>query len=96
MAYQVHTILTGNGIQFAGKPRNCNTISSWPMRFDMICKANGIEHRLTKPNHLWMNGQVEWVNRTIKNAIVKRFHCDVHDQIRTHLAEFMAVYKFSC
>ena len=23
------------------------------MRFDMICEANGIEHRLTKPNHPW-------------------------------------------
>ena len=30
-----------------------------PMRFDMICEANGIEHRLTKPNHPWTNGQVE-------------------------------------
>jgi transposase InsO family protein len=24
----------------------------------MICEANGIEHRLTKPNHPWTNGQV--------------------------------------
>jgi transposase InsO family protein len=29
------------------------------MRFDMICEAKGIEHRLTKPNHPWTNGQVE-------------------------------------
>ena len=40
-----------NGIQFAEQPRNRNTIYSRPMRFDMICEANGIEHRLTKPNH---------------------------------------------
>ena len=26
------------------------------MRFNMICEANGIEHRLTKPNHPWTNG----------------------------------------
>ena len=51
--YQVHTILTDNGIQFAEQPRNRNTIYSRPMRFDMICEANGIEHRLTKPNHPW-------------------------------------------
>ena len=50
------------------------------MRFDMICEANGIEHRLTKPNHPWTNGQllsdckqslasqrVERMNRTIKS-----------------------------
>ena len=35
------------------------------MRFDMIFEANGIEHRLTKPNHPWTNGQVERMNRTI-------------------------------
>lgn len=32
------------------------------MRFDMIGQANGIEHRLTKPNHPWTNGQVERMN----------------------------------
>jgi hypothetical protein len=29
---------------------------SRPMRFDMICEANAVEHRLTKPNHPWTNG----------------------------------------
>lgn len=51
MPYQVHTILTDNGIQFVEQPRNRNTICSRPMRFDLICEANGIEHRLTKPDH---------------------------------------------
>ncbi|RAK07805.1 integrase-like protein, partial [Salipiger aestuarii] len=53
------------------QPRNRNTAYSRQMRFDMICKANGIEHRLTKPNHPWTNGQVERMNRTIKEATVK-------------------------
>jgi len=64
------------GIQFAEQPRNRKTIYSRPMRFDMICEANGIEHRLTKPNHPWTNGQVERMNCTIKDATVKRFHSD--------------------
>ena len=64
--YQAHTILTdraigtplvretmARGIQFAEQPRNRSTIYSRPMRFDMICEANGIEHRLTRPNHPW-------------------------------------------
>ena len=93
--YQVHTILTDNGIQFAEQPRNRNTIYSRPMRFDMICEANGIEHRLTKPNHPWTNGQVERMNRTIKDATVKRFHYETHDQLRTHLADFLAAYNFA-
>ena len=65
------------------------------MRFDMICEANGIEHRLTKPNHPWTNGQVERMNRTIKEATVKRFHYDSHDQLRRHLADFLAANNFA-
>ena len=52
------------------------------MRFEMICAAKGIEHRATKPNHSWTNGQVGRVNRTIKQATVKRYHYDAHDQPR--------------
>ena len=105
--YKIHTILppshglqanreraTDNGIQFAEQPRNRNTIYSRPMRFNMICEANGIEHRLTKPNHPWTNGQVERMNRTIKDATVKRYHYDSHDQLRAHLADFLAAYNF--
>ena len=65
------------------------------MRFDMICEANGIEHRLTKPNHTWTNGQVERMNRTIKEATVKRFHDNSHDQLRAHLTDLMAAYNFA-
>ena len=35
-------------------------------------------------------GQVERMNRTIKKATVKRYHYDSHDQLRSHLADFMA------
>ena len=65
------------------------------MRFDMICEANGIEHRLTKPNHPCTNGQVERMNRTIKEATVKRFHYESHDQLRVHLADFLAASSFA-
>ena len=58
---------------------------SLPMRFDMICATNGIEHRLTKPNYPWTNGQVVRLNRTLKEATVKRYHCDNNDQLRRHL-----------
>jgi transposase InsO family protein len=93
--YRIHTILTDNGIQFAEQPRNRNTGWSRQMRFDKICEANDIEHRLTKPNHPWTNGQVERMNRTIKEATVKRFHYDSHDQFRTHIDDFMAAYNFA-
>ena len=35
------------------------------------------------------------MNRTIKEATVKRFHYESHDQLRTHLADFMAAYTFA-
>jgi hypothetical protein len=84
------------GVQFAEQPRNRNTAWSCQMRFDMICEANDIEHRLAKPNHPWTNGQVKRMNRTIKEATVKRFHYESHDQLRTHLAASTAAYNFAC
>jgi len=54
--YRIHTILTDNRIQFAEQPRSRNTAWSRQMRFDMICEANGIEPRLTKPPDPWTNG----------------------------------------
>jgi hypothetical protein len=67
-------MLTDKGIQFAEQPRIRNTIYSRQMDFAMICEANGIEPRSTKPHHLWTNSQVERMNRTIKDAAVKRLH----------------------
>jgi transposase InsO family protein len=93
--YDLHTILTDNGIQFADLPRNRNgpTARLRVHRFDQICRAHGIEHRLTKPNHPWTNGQVERMNRTIKDATVKRYHYDSHDQLRKHLQLFLDAYN---
>ena len=65
------------------------------MRFNMICNANEIEHRLTKPNHPWTNGQVERMNRTIKVATVKRYYYDNYAQLSIHLADFFAAYNFA-
>jgi transposase InsO family protein len=61
----------------------------------MICEANEIEHRLTKPNHPWTNGQVERMNRTIKEATVERYHYDSHDQLRANLVDLMAAYNLA-
>ena len=35
------------------------------------------------------------MNRTIKEAIVKRNHYDSHDQLRQHLADFIAAYNYA-
>jgi hypothetical protein len=35
------------------------------------------------------------MNRTIKEATVKRFHYGSHDQLQTHLADFLAAFSFA-
>jgi transposase InsO family protein len=104
--YKVHTVLTDNGTHFTD-PRG----ETWspaeiremierkePFRahaFEYACAVADIDHRLTKPKHPWTNGQVERMNRTIKEATVKRFYYDTHDQLRSHLADFVAAYNFA-
>jgi transposase InsO family protein len=34
------------------------------------------------------------MNRTIKDATVKRFHYEDHDQLRRHLSDFIDAYNF--
>src|SRR3954452_6956356 len=58
------------------------------------CAQNDVAHRLTKPRHPWTNGQVERMNRTIKEATDKRFDYATHDQLRMHLADFVAASNF--
>jgi transposase InsO family protein len=88
--YRIHTVLTDNGVQFAPRKQDI-----WDGRhiFDRVCDEHGIEHRLTKVNHPWTNGQVERMNRTLKDATVKRYHYESHDQLRAHLALFVDAYN---
>ncbi|MCS3447361.1 transposase InsO family protein [Bradyrhizobium elkanii] len=78
--FRIHTVLTDNGIQFADLPKNRDgATASWRGHpFDRACLGHRIEHRLTKPNHPWTNGQVERMNRTLKEATVRRYHYETH------------------
>lgn len=95
--YRIHTVLTDNGIQFADLPKNRDKPTAlWRGHpFDRACRIHGIEHRLTKPNHPWTNGQVERMNRTLKEATVRRYHYETHDQLESHLAVFLDAYNFA-
>jgi transposase InsO family protein len=94
--YRVHTVLTDNGIQFRFPPRYADgpTARFVTHMFAMRCRENGIEHRFTKINHPWTNGQVERMNRTIKEATVRRYHYDSHEQLEQHLTNFLSAYNF--
>jgi transposase InsO family protein len=85
VSYKIHTVLTDNGIQFTKRE---GTEAYWVIPFDRLCDALGIEHRLTKINHPWTNGQVERMNRTIKEATVRRYYHQSHDHLKQHLTRF--------
>jgi transposase-like protein len=95
--YKIHTVLTDNGIQFRLPPRYADgPTARWSTHmFGLRCRESGIEHRCTKINHPWTNGQVERMNRTIKEATVKRYHYEDHRQLRRHLADFIDAYNFA-
>ena len=63
--------------------------------FEYACAVSDIDDRLTKPKHPWTNGQVERMNRTIKDATVKRYFYETHDQLRMHLRDFVDAYNFA-
>lgn len=83
--YTIHTILTDNSSQCCHAPRYRNgPTAQWITHmFGRCCHEHGIEHRLTKPKPSWANGQVERMNRTIKEATVKRYHYGSHAQLKT-------------
>jgi transposase InsO family protein len=94
---RIHTVLTDNAIPFRFAPRYADgpTAQYMTHMFAMRCVEHGIEHRFTRISHPWTNGQVERMNRAIKDATVKRFHYDSHEQLRRHLQDFGAASNFT-
>lgn len=62
--YKIHTARTDNGIQFASPPRYTDGLTARYVThmFDMRCRENGIEHRLTIGAE---RGRLEMTGRTI-------------------------------
>ena len=63
--------------------------------FENSCAKPGIDHRLTRSKHPWTSGQVERMDRSIKDATVKRSHYETHDKFRSHLADVVTAYNFA-
>ena len=89
--YVIHTILTDNGMEYTDVIHYKKPSGRHP--FDRICKTHFIEHRLTQIKHPWTNGQVERMNRTIKEATVKKYHYESFDALESHLQEFVMTYN---
>lgn len=92
LPYQVHQVLTDNGVQFTARPPQ---LLPGGHHFDRVCAEYGAEHRLTKPAHPWASGQVERTNRTLKEATVQRYHYQTTDELNhnQHLQAFLLAYN---
>ena len=84
---KINKLLTDNGLQFTHhslKDKNKHI-------FTRSCQSFGIEHRLTQPFHPWTNGQVERMNRTIKEATVKKYFYKDFTTLNRHLKTLLDV-----
>jgi hypothetical protein len=90
--YKLHTVLTDNGIQFTNRKQDKYAFTHI---FARVCKEHAIAHRLTKTNHPWTNGQVERMNRTLKEATVKKYYYETHQRLKEHLHAFLMAYNFA-
>jgi transposase InsO family protein len=103
--YMVHTVLIDNGTHFTTPGNTASAAPDikpieagepvWAHAFEYACAQCDIDHRPSKPKHAWNNGQVERMNRTIKDATVKRYFYDTHDELRAHLSDLVAAYNFT-
>lgn len=104
--YTIHTVLTDNGTHFVDNTpepawtQEQETEPEQPLFFRVhafawACEQHNIEHRRTRPKHPWTNGQVERMNRTLKDATVKRYYYKTHQQLKEHLQAFLMAYNFA-
>jgi len=90
--YKINKILTDNGLQFTNHEHHQHAPTHI---FEQICQENNIEHRKTQVKHPWTNGQVERMNRTLKEATVYSFTYSSHEELEAHLHAYLMAYNFA-
>jgi transposase-like protein len=94
--FKISKILTDNGVEYthqylpqAKRPQE----KVHP--FDRVCQQHTIEHRLTLIKHPWTNGQVEAINKKIKENTVRKYQYDSVEQLKEHLYFYILDYNFN-
>lgn len=88
--YRIHRVLTDNGVPFAALPHRPGKTAHL---FARCCAQAGIEHRRTNVAQPWTNGQVERLNRTVKEATVQLYHYPTNQELNAHLQRFLQAYN---
>lgn len=97
--YSIHRILTDNGTEFTyrGMPQDkrpryrSGEERSHP--FTRTCKRNKIKHKMTKFRHPWTNGQVERLNRRIKDETIFKIRYSSYEALEEDLARWQDQYN---
>ncbi len=85
-------LLTDNGSQFTDRFTNKKREPSGRHKFDVRCKALGIEHRLCPPRHPQTNGMVERFNGRI-SEIVRQTRFASAAQLEATLMNYLQTYN---
>jgi transposase InsO family protein len=90
--YKIHKVFTDSGIQFTHHDHHTGSCTRI---FKCVCNEHQIEHCKTTVKHPWNNGQVECMNRTLKEATVNTFYYASHDELKRHLHAYLMAYNFA-
>lgn len=90
--YVIKKILTDNGMEYTDMMSHRGKASG-QHAFDKMCTKHAIEHRLTKVKHPWTNGQVERMNRTLKENTIKKYHYSSMEELQKHISLFLRAYN---
>ena len=94
--FTINKILTDNGVEYTHQYLPEQKRPKKKVHpFDQVCRANNIEHRLTLIKHPWTNGQVEAVNKKIKENTVRKYHYESVEQLKEHLYFYILDYNFN-
>lgn len=91
--FKVYKILTDNGKEFTD--RFCVTGSRTPTgnhKFDQVCTAHGVEHRLIKPRQPQTNGMVERFNGRISD-VLSRTRFSSASELKEALFGYCRIYN---
>ena len=72
--YTIHIVLTTTAYSSAICPHGVPAHDRYQLHIPTASAASMASNRLTKPTHPWTNRQVKRMNRTLKEATVRRWH----------------------
>ena len=92
--FEITKLLTDNGKEFTDRfRRNTNYKPTGNHIFDLKCKDNNIEHRLTKPRTPQTNGMVERMNRKVVDNVLKSIKFENYEELEMTIKKYIDSYN---